>query len=292
LASAGQCACVMALERHHAARSIGRLRLAGVTCQHAQVTLVRGAGARHALVAADQVVVAVGQAQATLPGDRTVDARLPVVRHHPQHHRRVHPALLAAHPHGQRPPRSDRVDRRQQRGHRCQAGAVDGGGVDVAGEELADLARRAARPGRLHRQPFDQGAHAPVRQVGQLDEAAPRRLVGRDLGGLQPGAVDGTEQVILRPHDRGRSSGRRGATRTTAESAATAQQRGRAGGSGKVSHRRPRCRVEIDRSSRLARVGVRPAPAWPDAGSPIAPTRRLPARAGTACVGAVRPSGG
>ncbi|MFO1338713.1 MAG: hypothetical protein U1F53_10855 [Burkholderiaceae bacterium] len=42
--------------------------------------------------------------------------------------------------------------------------------------------------------------HALVRQVAQLDEGAVLRLVGRDLGGLHPAAVDGAEQVVLGTH--------------------------------------------------------------------------------------------
>ena len=40
------------------------------------------------------------------------------------------------------------------------------------------------------------------RQLAQLVERAPGRLVGRDLGLLHPGAVHGEEQVVLRTHRR------------------------------------------------------------------------------------------
>ena len=95
----------------------------------------------------------------------------------------------------------ERVDPRQLGIERLTAERVYAGLVHEAGEEVAELL--AIRAGRLvggFRGPFGDGAQPFLGLVDRFVEPAVGAAVGRDLGFLQPAAVDVLVEVVLRPH--------------------------------------------------------------------------------------------
>ncbi len=147
-----------------------------------------------------QVVIAIAQAQATLCGAGRVDRRILGVGADAQAQRRVDEAVPLRDQQQQVLLVLDGVDLRQVRRERLHAGGVDRRGVHVAGVEVADLGVDRAGGLRLGGQAFDDRLDALVGQVVELREGAVVGLVGRDRRLLQPGAVHGAEQAVLRTH--------------------------------------------------------------------------------------------
>src|SRR5690606_34709754 len=77
----------------------------------------------------------------------------------------------------------------------CEAAGGDALTVHEAGEEVADLAGEGAGLGILRF--LDDRAHVLLGLLGEQVEGAPARLVGGDLGGLEPRAVDVAVEVVL-----------------------------------------------------------------------------------------------
>ena len=98
--------------------------------------------------------------------------------------------------------RRDRVD---QRLDRPGAEPVDPLGVHERREQVADLLRVGVQLGRLVAvrgdlgQVLDDRVDLLLGHVGQLHERPPAGPVRRDVGLVQPAAVDVAEQVVLRP---------------------------------------------------------------------------------------------
>ena len=85
---------------------------------------------------------------------------------------------------------------RQLVADRLHAESVDALLVQEAGEEVAELALLGALVGVLRA--LDDLAHRRLRLLGEDHERAPARLVGGDLGAVEPLAVHVPEQVVLR----------------------------------------------------------------------------------------------
>ena len=114
--------------------------------QLGQIGFIGRAGFGIALVLGVQVVVPIGQAQATLPGLRQIDQRVLGVGRDAHSDRGVdQQALGAAQEPGQIGPGLNRLDFSQQGRHRGRAQGLHLGGVQVAGVEQADFLGHALR---------------------------------------------------------------------------------------------------------------------------------------------------
>ncbi len=189
----------LGLQRDHLGGMRGAVGVAGQREQSGQVVRIRRARLREALVAL-QVVVTIGQAQAALAEVGDVDRRVVEIGVGVDQQRRAHHALPVAHQADQHAGVLDAVHVLERGRDRVQAGLVDRGFVEIGAEVVVDLLRVGVRRRIPGLQAFDQVAHLVVGAIPQFVERAPGRLVGRDLGVLDPGAVHRQEQVVLRAH--------------------------------------------------------------------------------------------
>ncbi len=142
------------------------------------VALVREPGAR--LPQREHVAVGVLGVDANEPGDRR---------------RAVARAVLGEVPR-QRAGRVDRVDAVEVGLERGDAESLDARRVHVGGVVVADLAGVGVHDGAAGGV-LDDGADVGLGPLAEQVEGAVARAVGRDLDGVEPGAVDVAEEVVL-----------------------------------------------------------------------------------------------
>ena len=201
--------------------------LAGQRQRVLDVLLVFGADLRQLGVVLLQVIVTVGHTQTALADIGDVPGRLAhiladvdAVRARDadlgQVGRQGRDALLVL----------ERADARQLAGQRLVAQAFTAFGVHEAGVQVADLLGFAASLGALVLlRGLDDGQQLRRGVLAQLHERAPARAVARDLGLLQPLAVQVREEIVLRTHG--------GVDVLGVDARDHASRRGRGGGGGR-----------------------------------------------------------
>ncbi|MNX82844.1 hypothetical protein D3C86_1145860 [compost metagenome] len=154
---------------------------------------------RFGLGALLEVVVPIGHAKARLGpehdvGEGSLGVRVDAGHHGTGHADRHQVGKLARHV----VEALEARDPREVGLERGEALGLDGLLVQQGGVEVADQAAVAVGAGG-GRRGLEEGAHVHLGLLAQQHEGAVRALVAGDRGGVEPGAVDVAEEIVLRP---------------------------------------------------------------------------------------------